>query len=79
MRFLAVRLLRSAYHALSAFGWLCLAHPAPPIDPADSTEPPAPTGPPPGHPERLCPERPLTRVELSLERRLLSRTRRWGP
>lgn len=31
---------------------------------------PAPEGPPPGHPERLCPEVPLSDVELSLLTRL---------
>ncbi|MFJ5675244.1 DUF6059 family protein [Streptomyces sp. NPDC093097] len=33
-------------------------------------EPPQPSGPPPGHPERLCADVPLSRTELALQRQL---------
>ncbi|MEU2282446.1 DUF6059 family protein [Streptomyces sp. NPDC013178] len=57
--------LRPAYEALSAFGWLLIGVPAPLRD-----IPPPLTGPAPLHPERLCPERPLTAVEHALDRQL---------
>ncbi|WP_331739363.1 hypothetical protein OG440_41045 (plasmid) [Streptomyces sp. NBC_00637] len=56
--------LRSCYEALTAFGWLLIGVAAPPDD-----RPPL-IGPAPLHPERLCPERPLTALERALDRQL---------
>ncbi|AYV33065.1 hypothetical protein EES41_40535 (plasmid) [Streptomyces sp. ADI95-16] len=59
-------LLRPAFDVLAAYGWLL-------IGPVLPTAPVAPlTGPGPGHPERLCPERPLTAGERALARQLAS-------
>ncbi|MFD5769947.1 DUF6059 family protein [Streptomyces sp. NPDC127049] len=71
------RLLAAVGRALSAAGWMWLGlagtGPPPPWLPPPSP-PPEPLRPPPdGHPERLCPEVPLTEVERALEREL-SRT-----
>ncbi len=56
--------LRPAYDALSAYGWLFIG-PVPPPE----RRPPL-TGPAPLHPERLCPQRPLTAAEHALARQL---------
>ncbi|MFD6183048.1 DUF6059 family protein [Streptomyces goshikiensis] len=64
VRTLTVRLILSAYQALCAFGWVLIG-PVPPDGDHCTLE-----GPPPGHPERLCDDRPLTAVELALERQL---------
>ncbi|MFF2521134.1 DUF6059 family protein [Streptomyces liangshanensis] len=79
MRLLLARCLRSAVNALVAFGHLWVYVPPLPRSPAAQTpqSPPAPpgphelTGPAPGHPERLCPEVPLTETEMALRRQLL--------
>ncbi|WP_405010289.1 DUF6059 family protein [Kitasatospora sp. NBC_01539] len=66
------RLLRGLARGLVAYG--CSAGFVPPAAPA-----PAPSaGPGPGHPERLCPDVPLTAVEAALDRRLSGRARRFG-
>ncbi|MFJ4682485.1 DUF6059 family protein [Streptomyces sp. NPDC091377] len=54
-------LLRAAQESLIAFGriWVWI----PPVE----SEPP-PGGPPPGHPERLCPDVPLSAVEVEILR-----------
>ncbi|MFE5208759.1 DUF6059 family protein [Streptomyces sp. NPDC056600] len=62
MRLLLVRRLVALGHAVIRFGLLWC--PPPPLDPLDGPESPdrtvppgaGPTGPPPGHPERLCDE-----------------------
>ncbi|MDX3854758.1 DUF6059 family protein [Streptomyces sp. AK02-01A] len=66
MRSLLARCRRSAVNWLIAFGqiWVYIPPTAPPASPA-------PTGPAPGHPERLCPEVPLSEVEMALLRQLL--------
>ncbi|MEU1183227.1 DUF6059 family protein [Streptomyces sp. NPDC005820] len=69
MRFLVARMVRAAYEALVAFGWLWLALPPPPVDEAG----PLLAGPPRDHPERLCPGSPLTPIEQALERELQDR------
>jgi hypothetical protein len=80
MRLLLARCLRSAVNALIAFGHLWVYIPPLPTPPTAQTQPappPAPalpqslTGPAPGHPERLCPEVPLTETEMTLRRQLL--------
>ncbi len=67
MRSYLVRLLRVVYESLVAFGHLWILHPPPPPDVPTA---PALTDPPPGHPERLCPELPLIAVERELARAL---------
>lgn len=57
--------LYPVYEALSAFGWLFIG----PVPLAERRPPLA--GPAPLHPERLCPERPLTPLEHALERQLM--------
>ncbi|MFD5654859.1 DUF6059 family protein [Streptomyces sp. NPDC127039] len=74
MRTFVVRLLRVVYESLIAFGQLwTLQLPPPTSSPhvsADTAAPPPLTGPPPGHPERLLPDLPLTSVEAALARAL---------
>ncbi|MGC0372580.1 DUF6059 family protein [Streptomyces sp. SAI-229] len=57
--------LYPVYEALSAFGWLFIG----PVPLAERR--PSLAGPAPLHPERLCPERPLTPLEHALERQLM--------
>ncbi|MEW2290442.1 DUF6059 family protein [Streptomyces sp. NPDC047841] len=59
------RCLRFLYDALVALGQ-CWCHVPPP--------PPVLTGPPPGHPERLCPPGTESEAERMLFRRLRSQT-----
>ncbi|MFE9645962.1 DUF6059 family protein [Streptomyces sp. NPDC006365] len=61
------RFLRGCYASLVAAGWMWVGVSAPP--PSRELSPLRP--PPLGHPERLCPEVPLTTTELALERRLM--------
>lgn len=66
MYILLARYLRTVAHALVAFGqtWVYIPPTAEPDDvPA--------AGPPPGHPERLCPEVPLSKAEMTWGRQLL--------
>ncbi|WP_411081377.1 DUF6059 family protein [Streptomyces sp. cmx-18-6] len=60
------RLLTATGHALAAAGWMWIGlagvGPPPPHQPLHR--------PPDGHPERLCPDVPLTEVEQALEREL---------
>ncbi|MYV53157.1 DUF6059 family protein [Streptomyces sp. SID3212] len=79
MRLLLARCLRSAVNALVAFGHLWVYVPPLPASPTAQTPPSPPaapgphrlTGPAPGHPERLCPEVPLSETEMMLRRQLL--------
>ncbi|MFD0021146.1 DUF6059 family protein [Streptomyces sp. NPDC058382] len=66
MRIILARYLRSVAYALVSFGriWVYI----PPTDEPDAT--PA-AGPAPGHPERLCPEVPLSDAEMIWCRQLL--------
>ncbi|MFJ1594998.1 DUF6059 family protein [Kitasatospora albolonga] len=68
------RLLAALGRSLSAAGWmwLGLAGVGPPPPPGSAPPlPPGPLRPPPeGHPERLCPEVPLTEAERALARDL---------
>ncbi|MEU3187607.1 DUF6059 family protein [Streptomyces sp. NPDC006923] len=66
MRTLLVRCRRSVVNWLIAFGQIWVY-----IPPTAPTASPAPAGPAPGHPERLCPEVPLSEVEKALLRQLL--------
>ncbi|MER7913086.1 DUF6059 family protein [Streptomyces sp. NPDC096068] len=52
----ALRCLRGLWESLVSFGHLWVHVPDPPL----------PTGPPPGHPERLCPHLPPTPGERAL-------------
>ncbi|MEU6811642.1 DUF6059 family protein [Streptomyces sp. NPDC046831] len=74
MRTFVVRLLRGVYESLVAFGQLWTLQPPPaPSSPHASVDTPAPpplAGPPPGHPERLSPDLPLTPVEEAVARAL---------
>ncbi|WP_431995825.1 DUF6059 family protein [Streptomyces griseoflavus] len=56
--------LRPVYEALSAFGWLFIG----PVPLPERRQPL--TGPAPLHPERLCPQEPLTAAEHALDRQL---------
>lgn len=58
-------LLRALQEAFVALGRVWLFLPLPPPD-----MPPPPEGPAPGHPERLCPDTPLTAQEEALRRQL---------
>lgn len=58
MRSLLLRLLRALAEALVGYGRTMALVP--------SAVPPAHRGPAPGHPERLCPEAPLSAVEAAL-------------
>ncbi|NGO43899.1 DUF6059 family protein [Streptomyces ureilyticus] len=60
------RFLRGCYESLVAAGWMWLGLPAAPPTP----RPPVLLPPPLGHPERLCPDIPLTTTERALERQL---------
>ncbi|MCX4450551.1 DUF6059 family protein [Streptomyces sp. NPDC087866] len=66
MRLVLARYLRSFASSLIAFGriWVYI----PPTD--EQVGKPA-EGPPPGHPERLCPEIPLSAAERAWGRQLL--------
>lgn len=65
MHVLLTRCLRSALNAVAAYGRLWVYVPPVPV-------PSVPTaGPPSGHPERLCPEVPLSDLEKELSRQLL--------
>ncbi|MFF1924493.1 DUF6059 family protein [Streptomyces sp. NPDC058221] len=66
MRILLARRLRSAAYALVSFGQIWVYIP-PTAEPDDV---PA-AGPCPGHPERLCPEVPLSEAEMTWGRQLL--------
>ncbi|WP_406099139.1 DUF6059 family protein [Streptomyces sp. NBC_01013] len=66
MRILLARFLRSCADALVAFGQIWVHIPPVPV-PEDGP----PGGPPPGHPERLCPEVPLSEAEMTWGRQLL--------
>ncbi|MET7370607.1 DUF6059 family protein [Streptomyces sp. NPDC005566] len=64
------RALREIYSSLTAAGWIWLGLPmmGPPVPMAATRlkEPPE------GHPERLCPDVPLTRTELALQKQLMA-------
>jgi hypothetical protein len=65
------RLLREVYAALQAYGSSHLSGAlVPPAPWRQEGEPAELEGPPPAHPERLCPEVALTPVERMLEREL---------
>ncbi|MFC9243885.1 DUF6059 family protein [Streptomyces sp. NPDC057136] len=64
MSLFVLRGLRLLMEALIAFGGLWVPPPPPPLPAA------SPQGPTPGHPERLCPEIPLSEAELRLQREL---------
>ncbi|MGW6206674.1 DUF6059 family protein [Streptomyces sp. NPDC055089] len=70
MRTLLTRYLRSCVGALVAFGQIWIYIPPAPV-PEDGATDEAPGGPPPGHPERLCPEVPLSEAEMTWGRQLL--------
>ncbi|WP_407563191.1 DUF6059 family protein [Streptomyces sp. 184] len=61
-------LLRVTREALMALGRVWFFIPTSPPDPPPPDPPPA--GPVPGHPERLCPDVPLTEQEKALQRQL---------
>lgn len=61
--------LRMAWDMLVTFGGLWVQFPQ--VVPASTVTPPG-EGPAPRHPERLCPERPLTPVERRLREELRS-------
>lgn len=66
MRILLARYLRSFAYALVAFGQIWVY-----IPPAAEADDGPADGPPPGHPERLCPEIPLSEAEMIWGRQLL--------
>ncbi|MER6118473.1 hypothetical protein E6R60_09870 [Streptomyces sp. A0642] len=70
MRTLLTRYLRSCAGALIAFGQIWIPVPPGPA-PQDGRTDEAPGGPAPGHPERLCPEVPLSEAEMTWGRQLL--------
>jgi hypothetical protein len=63
-----VRCLRAVWDALVDYGsfWACI----PPLPEAVPERQPGLAGPAPHHPERLCPELPLTAVERRLQEEL---------
>ncbi|GHH51194.1 DUF6059 family protein [Streptomyces candidus] len=63
------RLLRAGFRTLSAAGLMWLGLAAEPPDPA-AQAPPELRPPPAGHPERLCPDVPLSATERALDRQL---------
>ncbi|MFD5453052.1 DUF6059 family protein [Streptomyces sp. NPDC003470] len=65
------RCLRAVWDALVDYGsfWACV----PPLPEAAPVRRPALAGPAPAHPERLCPELPLTAVERRLRDQLCDR------
>ncbi|MGW4230502.1 DUF6059 family protein [Streptomyces sp. NPDC004980] len=67
------RALHEIRMSLTAAGWiwLGLSVTGPPPPPPSADQPL--TGPPEGHPERLCPDVPLTQGEAELQRQLTAR------
>ncbi|MEU2154405.1 DUF6059 family protein [Streptomyces sp. NPDC019396] len=66
---LLMRVVHGCYDALVAAGWMWIGVPVP----APRTAHPGLRPPPPGHPERVRPDIPLTPVERVLRRQLVSR------
>ncbi|WP_329022812.1 MULTISPECIES: DUF6059 family protein [unclassified Streptomyces] len=66
MRLALARYLRSFVSSFIAFGQIWVY-----IPPVDERRTGPTEGPPPGHPERLCPEIPLSAAELAWGRQLL--------
>ncbi|WP_406458019.1 hypothetical protein OG782_35015 [Streptomyces sp. NBC_00876] len=66
MRILLARYLRSVMDAVVAFGHIWV-HIPPVTEPGGVPV----AGPPAGHPERLCPEIPLSEAEMAWRRQLL--------
>jgi hypothetical protein len=66
MRILLARYLRSVAYALVAFGQIWVY-----IPPTRESDDEIVAGPPPGHPERLCLEVPLSEAEMTWRRQLL--------
>ncbi|MFJ6217199.1 DUF6059 family protein [Streptomyces sp. NPDC092296] len=77
MRSLLARSVRLVVDSLVAAGQFCVY--VPPVAPITAQIPvgPAAGGPGPGHPERLCPEVPLSAVEAALSRQLRGRPMQW--
>ncbi|MFD5425536.1 DUF6059 family protein [Streptomyces sp. NPDC127084] len=63
------RVAHGCYDALVAAGWIWIGVPAP----APGTAHPGLRPPPPGHPERVRPDIPLTPAERRLRRQLTTR------
>ncbi|WP_351232745.1 DUF6059 family protein [Streptomyces sp. NPDC002133] len=69
MRYVS-RALREVYSSLTAAGWVWIGFP--PMGPLQPMAAPRLEEPPQGHPERLCPDVPLTNTERALQRQLVT-------